>query len=396
MTFSLALIHDWLDTFGGAEQQVEQILDLFPQADLYTVFDLRQGESRQKFAGTRIHTSALNRLPQVRRYYRNLLLLAAREVEKFDLSGHDIVLSISSALAKGVITQAGQPHIAYVNSPARYAWGMQAEYLSNMGGPLGGLKRWLAAELLHRFRIWDIRTANGIDLFCGNSRYIQERIWKVYRRRSHLLYPPVDTTAFGPGSAARGDFYVTASRMVPYKRIPLIVEAFARMPDKRLVVIGDGPEMALVKARATPNIEILGYQSFEVMLDHFQRARAFVFAAREDFGIVPVEAQACGTPVIALGHGGTAETIRPLDGERPTGVWFDEQTSDAIMDAVQRFERAIDRFDPAAIRQNALFFGNDRFRFEVAQLVEAGMRHGFREEQVIDRGLPLYDPDRVT
>lgn len=388
MNFSLALIHDWLDSFGGAERQIEQIIDLFPQADLYTVFDLRQGESKNKLAGTRIHTSALNRLPYVHKYYRNLLLLAAREVEKFDLSQHDIVLSVSSALSKGVVTHAGQTHIAYVNSPARYAWGMQAEYLQGMGG----LKRMFANELLHRFRMWDIRTANGIDLFCGNSRYIQERIWKVYRRRSHLLYPPVDTSAFSPGTGQRDDFYVTASRMVPYKRIPLIVEAFSRMPDKRLVVIGDGPEMALVKSKATPNVEILGYQSFEVMLDHFQRARAFVFAAREDFGIVPVEAQACGTPVIALGHGGTAETIRPLSGDRPTGVWFDEQTSDAIVDAVQRFERSVDRFDPAEIRRNALFFGNDRFQREVAQLVEAGMRQGFRETDVLDCGLPAFAP----
>ena len=394
MTFSLGLIHDWLDSFGGAERQIEQIIDLYPDLELYTVFDLREGCSKTQLVDTVIHTSGLNRLPGVKRYYRNLLLLAARAVEKFDLSRHDIVFSVSSAVSKGVITQAGQPHIAYVNSPARYAWGMQHEYLANIGGPLSGLKRAVAAELLHRFRIWDVRTANGVDLFCGNSRYIQERIWKVYRRRSYLLYPPVDTSAFMPGTGGRESFYVTASRMVPYKRIPLIVEAFSQMPDKRLIVIGDGPEMKLVKRVAAPNIEILGYQPFEVMLDYFQRARAFVFAAQEDFGIVPVEAQACGTPVIALSHGGTAETIKPLGGaDTPTGVWFDTQTVEEITRGVAVFEQAIDRFDPDAIRRNALFFGNDRFKREVAALVEAGLGRGFREDHVLDAGLPVFDPD---
>lgn len=380
----IAICHDWLDSFGGAERQVEELAALYPSAELFTVYDLRRGEDAARLPNTRIHTSGLSRLPGVRRYYRSLLLLSIRAVERFDVNQFDVVFSVSSAISKGVITRAGQPHIAYVNSPARYAWGMQAEYLENMGGPLAALKRAVAQELLHRFRLWDMRTVAGVDLFCANSRFIQQRVWKAYRRRSYVLYPPVDTGAFTPDAAPRDDFYVTASRMVPYKRMPLIVEAFARTPERRLVVIGDGPEMAAVKRAAAPNIEILGYQPFESMLHLFRRARAFIFAANEDFGIVPLEAQACGTPVIALGRGGTRETIRALGhADRPTGVWFERQRVDDILGAVDRFERSIDSFDPETCHENARAFGVDRFRRQVQGLVDASLSPEFHEDMVL-------------
>lgn len=386
----IALCHDWLDSFGGAEQQIEQLVELYSDAELFTIFDLRTGKAAQSLPDTRIHVSSLNSLPGVRRYYRALLLLAMRAVEQFDLRKYDLVFSVSSAISKGVITAAGQPHIAYVNSPARYAWGMQSEYIENIRGTLAPLKRMVAEEMLYRFRKWDMRTPPAIDLFCSNSRFIQQRVWKAYRRRSYVLYPPVDTSAFTFGTKPRESFYVTASRMVPYKRIPLIVEAFASMPDKRLIVIGDGPEMQTVKRIASSNVEILGYQPFEVMLDYFQRARAFVFGAYEDFGIVPVEAQACGTPVIALGHGGTAETLLALGHhDRPTGVWFETQSVRDIRDAIERFEKNIDKFDPEDCRKNALFFGNDRFKQEVRALVDAAMTPGFHEEMVLGPA-PVY------
>jgi glycosyltransferase involved in cell wall biosynthesis len=227
-------------------------------------------------------------------------------------------------------------------------------------------------------RMWDMRTPASIDLMMANSKFIAQRVRKVYGRDALVLYPPVKTDAFQIGTAPRGDFYLAASRLVPYKRMDLIVQAFAGMPDRKLVMIGDGPDMAKIKAIATPNVEILGYQSFEVLRDHMQRAKAFVFAAQEDFGIVPVEAQACGTPVIALGQGGTAETVRPVGGhQRPTGVWFQRQTVADLQEAIRTFEANEDRFDPAVCREQALYFGADRFRDELQSIVSRGAEIGY-------------------
>lgn len=390
----VALIHDWIADYGGAEKQLEQLSLLYPGSDIHTVFDFRRDDAVINLKGMRIKPSMLNSLPFVQRYYRSLLLLATRAIDAIDLSSYDAVFSISSAVAKGVITRPDQPHLAYINSPPRYAWGMQDDYVSSMSGPLGRSKQAVFNEVMYKFRQWDLRTIPSIDLLMANSRFIQRRIWKVYRRKSYVLYPPVDTSAFTPGNGAKEDFYVTASRMVPYKRIPLIVEAFAAMPDKRLVVIGDGPDMPLVKQKAAPNIEIIGFQPFESMLDYFRRARAFVFAAREDFGILPVEAQACGTPVIALNHGGTAETVRGLSSfDRPTGVWFERQSVADICAAVGELDRRYDEFAPENCRDNALFFGNERFRQDVKRLVDISLTCNFHEDMVLESetGLQLRD-----
>lgn len=384
---NIGILHDWLDSYGGAEKQIEQLAIMYPGADLYTVFDLRGDFRPIDLSSLNIHTSWLNDLPKVKSYYRSLLLLAARAIEQFDVTHHDIVMSVSSALSKGAITRAGQTHIAYVNSPARYAWDLHAEHIDAIGGMMGPLKRAIAREMFHRFRNWDMRTPQSIDLFLGNSNYVSERIWKTYRRRAYTLYPPVDTEAFVPSGVRKDDYFVCASRLVPYKRMDLIAEAFSRMPDKKLVIIGSGPELERVKAKAGQNVEVLGYQPFDVMREHFQRAKALVFAAQEDFGIVPVEAQACGTPVIALDRGGTAETIRPLGQcDRPTGVAFTNQTAADIQQAVEKFDAHIDAFDPSECRKNALRFSNERFRAEVGALVEAGLRDGFREEAVLSGG----------
>jgi glycosyltransferase involved in cell wall biosynthesis len=254
----------------------------------------------------------------------------------------------------------------------RYAWDLQHQYLRETGldrGLRGIMARWM----LHRMRLWDVRSAVGVDRFVAISRYIQRRIWKVYRRRSTVIYPPVDVDVFTPGNS-REDFYVTASRMVPYKRMDLIVEAFASLPDRRLIVIGDGPEAARIRARAAPNIEFLGRQPLEILRDRLRSARAFVFAAEEDFGIVPLEAQACGTPVLAYGKGGARETIRPLGQAEPTGLFFEEQSVPAIVDAVQRFERDGDVIEPGACRRNAVRFAPARFRQELMDYVETQLR----------------------
>jgi glycosyltransferase involved in cell wall biosynthesis len=289
-------------------------------------------------------------------------------VEQLDLSGFDIVISSSHAVAKGVLTGPDQLHVSYVHSPLRYAWDMQHEYLRE-AGMARGLKSLLTRWLLHRLRLWDVRTANGVDQFVANSAFIARRVRKAYRREAEVIYPPVDLSAFIPSAAARGQAYVTVSRMVPYKRVDLIVEAFAGMPDKQLIVIGDGPEMAKVRAKAGSNVQILGHLPFEAMREHVQRARAFVFAAQEDFGIAPVEAQACGTPVIAYGRGGAAETVRGLQQNPPTGVLFEEQTVEALREAVRQFEQHAARITPAACRQNAERFAIGVFRQRMAALV---------------------------
>ena len=378
---SIGIVHDWFPVIGGGERVVEQLVKTFPDCEIYALFDFLSQQEREELVDNRvIHTSRLNQLPKVQAYYRYLLLQCTRAVERFDMTGHDVVISSSAALAKGVITAPGQPHIAYIHSPARYAWDLTHEYLESLQGPLGPLKRHLAHNMMHKFRIWDQRTPPLIDAMVANSNFIAKRIEKVYRRQAMVIYPPVNTDDFTPIDTPKEEFYLTASRLVPYKRIDLIARAFAKMPDKKLVVIGDGPDREKIENLATKNIDILGYQDFDVLVSHMQRAKAFVFAAMEDFGIVPVEAQACGTPVIALGHGGTAETVRAHGHmEKPTGVWFKKQTEEEIIDAVSRFENAQEEITLENCRANALYFGAERFRDEMKHIMERGNEIGFEQ-----------------
>lgn len=359
----IAIIHDWLVTLGGAEKVLAEIISLYPDADLYSVVDFLDDSQRELLGGRCATTSFIQSLPGAKRYYRNYLALMPLAVEQFDLGAYDLVISSSHAVAKGVITGPKQVHICYCHSPIRYAWDMQGQYLRESGLETG-VKSWLARYLLHKVRAWDYRTANGVDHFVANSGYIAQRIWKVYRRDSTIIYPCVSTSEF-EAVAEKQDFYLTASRMVPYKKIDLIVRSFAQMPEKRLVVIGDGPQFEKIKAAAAPNVMILGYQPFSVLKDYLQRAKAFVFAAEEDFGILPVEAQACGTPVIAYGIGGARETV--TDGK--TGVLFFEQNEAALCDAVARFERGF-QVDVSAIRAHAETFSAERFRRELKSFVD--------------------------
>jgi glycosyltransferase involved in cell wall biosynthesis len=378
----VAVIHDWLVTDAGAERVLTRMLHLFPQADVYSTVNFLSEKHQYLTAGHTVFTSFIQKLPAAHKHYRQYLPLMPLAVEQFDLSGYDVVISSSHAVAKGVITGPDQLHVCMCYSPIRYAWDLQHQYLRESGlerGPRGAAVR----ALLHYLRLWDVRTAAGVDLFISISDFIARRVQKTYRRPSLVLYPPVDTDAFTPGQD-RGDYYLTASRMVPYKRIDLIVEAFARMPDRRLVVIGDGPEMDKVRALATPNVTLLGYQPFEVMREHMRRARAFVFAAEEDFGIAPIEAQACGTPVIAYGRGGALETIQ----EGVTGLFFAEQTPRSVMDAVFRFEDA-GELSPAACRQNALRFSTERFDGEFARAMREAWQLWQNRENVESVIVPL-------
>ncbi|MDE2149410.1 MAG: glycosyltransferase family 4 protein [Gammaproteobacteria bacterium] len=360
----VAIVHDWLVAYTGAERVLEQLLALYPQAALFAVCDFLSPDERHFLAEHRPCTTFIQRLPGARKHYRGYLPLMPLAIEQLDLSGYDLVISSSRAVAKGVITGPDQLHIGYVHSPIRYAWDLQHQYLAE-AGLARGLKSWIARCILHRVRLWDVRTANGVDYFVANSRYIARRIRKTYRREAEVIYPPVNVDGFSV-HAKKEPCYLVASRMVAYKRMDLVVEAFASMPERRLVVIGDGPECEKIKAMATANIDILGYQPADVLREYLEGAQAFVFAAEEDFGILPVEAQACGTPVIAYDRGGCRETV--IDGV--TGLFFTEQSVASIVEAVERFETLKHQFDAAVIRRHAEKFSTRRFREEFSTLVE--------------------------
>jgi glycosyltransferase involved in cell wall biosynthesis len=370
-----AIIHDWLITYGGAERVLEEMLGVFPDADLFALYDFIPPDRRGFIRNKSVTTSFLQRFPLARKKYRSYLPLMPLAVEQFDLSGYDLVISSSYAVAKGVITGPDQLHVCMCYSPMRYAWDLTHQYLHE-SGLTRGPKSWLARYMLHRIRLWDHRTAAGVDRFIAISDYIARRITKVYGRSSTVIYPPVDVETYRP-DGPKEDYYLTASRMVPYKKIDTIVEAFAALPDKRLVVIGDGPDMKKIKARAGSNTTLLGYQPPEAMRRYMQKAKGFIFAAEEDFGIVPVEAQACGTPVIAFGKGGARETVI----EGVTGLFFDRQTPEAIAAAVNEFESVVHRFDPEVIRRHACGFSRDRFRAEFSRFMGRAIAEFFPAER---------------
>lgn len=363
-----AIVHDWLITYGGAERVLEQMLKVFPEADLFALYDFIPEGQRDFIQNKPVTTSFLQRFPFARKKYRSYLPFMPLAVEQFDLSGYELVISSSFAVAKGVITGPDQLHICICYSPPRYAYDLTFQYLDE-AGLRKGIRGAIAKLILHYIRNWDYRTAAGVDQFIAISEYIARRIEKIYRRDSQVIYPPVDIEAFTPGDD-RGDFYLTASRMVPYKKIGLIVEAFAQMPERQLYVIGDGPEYNKIKKKVTENVILLGFHQSDVLKEYLQNARGFVFAAEEDFGILPVEAQACGTPVIAFGKGGALETVI----ENRTGIFFREQTVDAIIDAVKRFEEREPQFDRNEIRANAERFSVERFQSEFRAFVEKAIR----------------------
>lgn len=370
MNGKVAIVHDWLETPGGAELVLEELLSVFPGADVFTMIDQRSPENRGMFRGTRIHTSVLQRLPGIKENYRSWLPLMPLALKSLDVSKYDLVISNSHAVAKGIRVRRGQKHLCYCLSPMRYAWDLKAQYLREAGLD-GGVKGVLASAMLERMRVWDLANTAGVTAFATLSKYIAERIQRAYGRSSTVIYPPVDTEYFTPDSAVkREEFYVTASRFVPYKRIDMIASAFRQVADRKLVIIGDGPDEAKVRAAAAPNVELLGRLSQSDVRDYLRRAKAFVFAAEEDFGIAPVEAQACGTPVIAFGRGGVTETVCGLESSAPTGVFYTEQSAESLADAVRRFEGLNPTISGSACRENALRFRSELFRSQFKAFVE--------------------------
>lgn len=376
----VAIVHEWFDTYAGSERVVEQMLQVFPQADLFGVVDVLPDHHRGFLGGRPVHTTFIQKLPFARRGFRQYLPLMPLAIEQLDMSGYDLVLSSSHAVAKGILTGPNQVHVSYVHSPMRYATDLQHQYLREAGlasGPRGLVAR----IVLHYLRLWDFRTGPGVDLFIANSAFVGRRIRKTYGRESVVVYPPVDVHAFGLRTD-KDDFYLAAARMVPYKKMPVLVEAFTRMPSRRLVVVGEGPDLQRCRklAEGSANVELVGYQPFARLRDYMQRARAFVFAAEEDFGITLVEAQACGTPVIAYGRGGARETVRPLgSSEAPTGLFFEEQTPESVIAAVTRLEASAGQIGPQNCRANAERFSVEAFRTAYRRRVEEALAQRERD-----------------
>lgn len=363
----IAVVHEWLITYAGSERVLEQILNIYPDADLFAVVDFLDEQERKFLNGKKVKTSFIQKLPKAKTKYKSYLPLMPLAIEQFDLSEYDLIISNSHAVAKGVLTSSQQIHVCMCHSPIRYAWDLQHQYLKESN--LKGIKSFIARLILHYMRIWDYRTSSGVNYFIANSKFISQRIKKVYRREAKVIYPPINTENFVMNNK-KEDFYLTVSRFVPYKRIDLIVEAFADMPDKNLIVIGDGSEFNKIKNKAKDNIKLLGYQSTETIINYMQRAKAFVFAAEEDFGIVPLEAQACGTSVIAFFKGGSKETVIPYGENEATGVFFNKQDKHSLIEAINFFETINNKISAEDCRKNALRFNPERFRNEFKEFVD--------------------------
>jgi glycosyltransferase involved in cell wall biosynthesis len=372
----IVLVHDWLTGMRGGEKCLEPACRRWPNARLYTAFH-RKGSVSEAIERLKPRASFLNRLPGASRYYR-YLLPAFPLAANWRIRDCDLVLSFSHCLAKAARAPAGVPHVSYCFTPMRYAWHMRESYFRP--GGLNRLKAMALDRLLTRLREWDRRTAEGVSHFIAISRTVRDRIRECYGRSSAIIYPPVDTDFYAPSNAPREDFFLVVSAFAPYKRFDLAVEACTRT-GRNLVVIGTGQDEAKLKRLAGPTVRFLGWQPETAIRDHFRRAKAVLFPAEEDFGIVPVEAQACGCPVIAFGKGGASETVRPLGGTDPTGVLFHDQSVDAVIGAIETFEREADRFDPRAARRNALPFNAERYECELFDFVDGVLAGGKLESR---------------
>ncbi len=359
----VAIVHYWLLTMRGGERVVEALCELYPDADIYTHVAKPEALS-DTIRRHRIHETSIARLPGARRHYQKYLPLMPLALEKLDLREYDLVISSECGPAKGVITTPRTLHVCYCHSPMRYVWDMHWDYVKGVSKPL----RPLARGLLHYVRRWDLASAFRVDHFLANSKFVARRIDKHYRRDAEVIHPPVDTEAFGLAEST-DDYYLMVGQLVPYKRADLAVRAFTSA-GKPLRVIGDGEQLAALRRMAGPTVEVMGRQPESVIRESYPRCRALVFPGEEDFGIVPVEAMASGRPVIAYGRGGALETVA----EGRTGLFFDEQTEESLLDAVRRFEQVEDKFDPAEIRRHASAFDRevfkDRFRARVDELMQ--------------------------
>jgi glycosyltransferase involved in cell wall biosynthesis len=352
-----AIVHDWLMSLGGAERVLEEILGLFP-SPLFTLCQNKEARFSDNIQQAATHHSFIQKLPFTQSHYRHYLSLYPRAIEGFDLENYDLIISSSHAVAKGVKTHENQLHVCYCHTPMRYIWDLEEQYLK-AAGPLTAI---IARQVFKTLRKWDVETSSRVDAFIANSQFVAERIHRLYGQEASVIYPPVATHLFSP-QKEKDDFYLSVSRLVPYKRIDLLIDAFNQSPERRLKIVGTGPLLEELQKRARANIEFLGFQSDENVRKLLSDAKGFVFAAEEDFGIAPLEAQASGTPVIAYGRGGALETI--VEGK--TGIFFHEQTASHLLGALDVFEKTT--WDYSVICSHAEKFGTDRFRKELKQFV---------------------------
>lgn len=370
MNLKYALVHEWLTpkATGGSELVVKEILQHI-DADLYALIDFESANPASYLYQREIKTSFLQQFPQARNGVQKYLPLLPLAIEQLDLSDYDVILSSSHAVAKGVLTSPHQLHICYCHTPMRYAWDLTFDYLK--GDRKGkGIQGIITRYILHRLRLWDVISANRVDYFIANSQHTASRIWRCYRRRAKVIYPPVDLKKFD-FKAEKEDFYLTISRLVSYKQICSIVKAFNQLK-RPLVIIGAGSQLDEIRRLAEPHIKVLGWQPDDVVKQYINRAKAFVYAACEDFGIALVEAQGCGTPVIAYGRGGALETVRdirqcPKDG---TGVLFDVQQPSALIEAVETFEQLQTKIEPENCHLQATKFAPTVFKQSYLKYIE--------------------------
>jgi len=366
-----ALMHEWLTpkATGGSELVVREILNQV-DAQLYALIDFESSNPESYLYKRQIGTTFLQLFPNAQSGIQKYLPFLPLAVEQLDLREYDIILSSSHAVAKGVLTTPEQLHICYCHSPMRYAWDLTFDYLrsSKLGN---GVMGWATRYLLHRLRQWDVISSNRVDYFIANSQHTARRIWRCYRRESTVIYPPINTEIL-PFSAQKEDFYLTVSRLVSYKQVSLIVQAFNQM-QKPLVIIGTGPEMTKIRQIAKPNIQLLGWQPNHIVQKYMSSAKGFVYAACEDFGMALVEAQACGTPVIAYGAGGALETVRDVRSAKPntaTGIFFQEQTAAALIETIELFEVCQGKLDPEYARCHASQFDTKVFAQRYQEFVD--------------------------
>jgi glycosyltransferase involved in cell wall biosynthesis len=358
-----ALINDWYYVNGGAEKVIHSLNHIWNDFDHYALIDFLNETDRDFILnGKKAKTTFIQNLPTAKTNHRKFLQLFPCAIEQFDVSGYDLVLSSSSSIAKGVRTKKNQLHICYCHSPMRYVWDLQEQYLKD-SGLNKGLKGVYAKYVLNNIRKWDVSNSENVTYFIANSNHIAERIKRIYNREATVIYPPVDVDVFTLEENKK-EYYFTASRMVSYKKTLLIVEAFNELPHLKLVVAGSGPEFNTIKKIAKSNITLIGHIDRLELKTLMQEAKAFIFAAEEDFGIVPVEAQACGTPVIAFEKGGVLETVV----KDKTGVFFKEQSVQSLKEAILNF--ATLEFNPKEIREHALKFSKERFEREIKAFVD--------------------------
>lgn len=350
----VALVQDWFVVNGGAEKVVKEILELYPQADVFSLVDFLNDADRQDILkGKSTTTSYLQHFPFAKKHFRNYLPLFPHAIESLDFSGYDLIISSSYSVAKGIRKEKNQIHICYCHSPVRYAWDLKSEYLSGISWPAKQLSR----PVLAYIRRWDLRTTSRVDHFIANSKNVSERIKRIYNRDSVVVYPPVDTISFAPVEN-KDDFYFTTLRVVPYKKLNIIIETFNQLPDKKLVVAGDGPALDKIKQHAASNICFTGFVKKSELINYMQKAKAFILAADEDFGITSLEAQSCCTPVIAYRKGGYLETV--IEGK--TGIFFEEQSVGSLKKTIINFENSNYTFLKEDFLTNVAAFSIDKFR----------------------------------